>query len=135
MAPWNVIFKNLICMPGRNTVKFWGMLTVAAATAVLPVVLTGQEACGKSLHELTNWVNAVPTPALPYPSIASGRVKTTTEAGLYPRYFLLEKPVPQALFCRLEHQLAQKIQLPVKFRLGSVQYVDWLEGKPGAYAY
>ncbi|MBK8967726.1 MAG: hypothetical protein R3D58_08300 [Saprospiraceae bacterium] len=124
-------------MRERNTVKCFLPLVLFAALG-LPLVLNGQQACGKSLHELQNWVYAGPAfrmPALPYPSIASGRVKTTTEAGLYPRYFLLEKPVPQALFCRLEHQLAQKIQLPVKFRLGSVQYVDWLEGKPGAYAY
>lgn len=32
-------------------------------------------------------------------------------------------------FCRIEHRWGQKLSLPVKFRLGSVEYVDWLEGK------
>lgn len=32
-------------------------------------------------------------------------------------------------FCKIEHDFAQKSALPVKFRLGSVEYVDWLEGK------
>ena len=34
-------------------------------------------------------------------------------------------------FCRLEHiQSTSRSGIPVKFRLGSVEYVDWLEGKP-----
>lgn len=32
-------------------------------------------------------------------------------------------------FCRIEHDLSRKSAVPVKFRLGSVEYVDWLEGK------
>jgi hypothetical protein len=32
-------------------------------------------------------------------------------------------------FCRIEHNMGLKSALPVKFRLGSVEYVDWLEGK------
>lgn len=34
-------------------------------------------------------------------------------------------------FCRIEHDLGKKTRIPFKFRLGSVEYVDWLEGKPG----
>lgn len=34
-------------------------------------------------------------------------------------------------FCRIEHHLGKKSKVPFKFRLGSVEYVDWLEGKPG----
>lgn len=34
-------------------------------------------------------------------------------------------------FCRLEHfQSTSRSGIPVKFRLGSAEYVDWLEGKP-----
>lgn len=33
------------------------------------------------------------------------------------------------LFCRIEHRMGQRLPMPVKFRLGSVEYVDWLEGK------
>jgi len=32
-------------------------------------------------------------------------------------------------FCRIEHNLGLKTQVPIKFRLGSVEYVDWLERK------
>jgi hypothetical protein len=32
-------------------------------------------------------------------------------------------------FCRIEHQWARQSRIPLKFRLGSVEYVDWLEGK------
>jgi len=32
-------------------------------------------------------------------------------------------------FCRIEHHLAKGSAVPFKFRLGSVEYVDWLEGK------
>lgn len=32
-------------------------------------------------------------------------------------------------FCKIEHQMGKKLPLLFKFRLGSVDYVDWLEGK------
>ncbi|HAD15038.1 MAG TPA: hypothetical protein DCF33_21650 [Saprospirales bacterium] len=32
-------------------------------------------------------------------------------------------------FCKIEHKWAKKHRIPMKFRLGSVEYVDWLEGK------
>lgn len=32
-------------------------------------------------------------------------------------------------FCKIEHQMAKKSALPLKFRLGDVPYVDYLEGK------
>jgi hypothetical protein len=32
-------------------------------------------------------------------------------------------------FCRIEHDMGLNNKVPVKFRLGSVEYVDWLEGK------
>ncbi len=38
-----------------------------------------------------------------------------------------------ALFCKLEVQLEKVVKLPIKFRLGSVDYVDWLEGKRDRY--
>ena len=34
-----------------------------------------------------------------------------------------------AFFCKIEVQLERAVKLPVKFRLGSVDYVDYLEGK------
>ncbi|MGC4100689.1 hypothetical protein [Ferruginibacter sp.] len=37
-------------------------------------------------------------------------------------------------FCRKELQLEKATKLPFKFRLGSVQQCDWMEGKPNATA-
>lgn len=34
-----------------------------------------------------------------------------------------------AFFCKIEVQLENVVKFPVKFRLGSVDYVDYLEGK------
>lgn len=33
------------------------------------------------------------------------------------------------LFCRLEWEWDKSVRTPLRFRLGSVDYVDWLEGK------
>jgi hypothetical protein len=38
-----------------------------------------------------------------------------------------------AFFCKIEVQLEKNVKLPVKFRLGSVDYVDYLEGKRRRY--
>ncbi len=32
-------------------------------------------------------------------------------------------------FCRVEHNCGKKLPFAFKLRLGSVEYVDWLEGK------
>lgn len=34
-----------------------------------------------------------------------------------------------SLFCKLEVHIEKAVKLPVRLRLGDVQYVDWLEGK------
>ena len=38
-----------------------------------------------------------------------------------------------AFFCKVEVQLEKRTKIPVKFRLGDVRYVDWLEGKIDSY--
>jgi len=35
-------------------------------------------------------------------------------------------------FCRQEMKLEAVTKIPLKFRLGSVQYCDWIEGKKGS---
>jgi hypothetical protein len=34
-----------------------------------------------------------------------------------------------AFFCKLEIRMEKAARFPIKFRLGDVSYVDWLEGK------
>ena len=43
------------------------------------------------------------------------------------------KPADLPFFCRIEHQMGKKLPVQFKFRLGSVDYVDWLEGKGRGY--
>jgi hypothetical protein len=38
-----------------------------------------------------------------------------------------------SFFCRQELRLEALTKIPFKFRLGSVQYVDWLEKKPNSW--
>jgi hypothetical protein len=38
-----------------------------------------------------------------------------------------------SFFCRQEWRFETATKIPLKFRLGSVQYVDWLEQKPNAW--
>jgi hypothetical protein len=37
------------------------------------------------------------------------------------------------LFCKLEYQLESKSKLAPRFRLGSLQYTNWMEGKADFY--
>jgi hypothetical protein len=53
-------------------------------------------------------------------------------------YFAV-KPVPSfnslpSLFCKLEYKLETKSKLAPRFRLGSLQYSNWMEGKGDFYS-
>jgi hypothetical protein len=87
-------------------------------------------ASGKSLHQLQLWVytsDAAPpfrTTIRTHAPIA--QPKAVESAIFLPRWSAESLP----FFCRIEHNWAKnKARVPIKFRLGSVEYVDWLEGK------
>lgn len=51
-----------------------------------------------------------------------------------------QAPIPQAwcyqelaFFCKIEVKMERAARFPIKFRLGDVQYVDWLEQKRPNY--
>ncbi|MEM6879069.1 MAG: hypothetical protein AAF544_10950 [Bacteroidota bacterium] len=51
----------------------------------------------------------------------------SSEAGHSPSIFIPKDHL--AFFCRIELHLEKATRMPIKFRLGSVDYVDRLEGK------
>ena len=38
------------------------------------------------------------------------------------------------MFCKLEYQIEKKSKLAPRFRLGSLEYTEWMEGKQDFYA-
>ena len=117
---------------------------------LLPLVLSGQSLpygiAGKSLPELRNEEHALFLAVYPptlvrkqgftrpgYPS------EEKTQPSL-PALLRQRQAIPSiysyrdlAFFCKLEVQLERRTNIPIKFRLGDVLYVDYLEGKRDSY--
>jgi hypothetical protein len=64
--------------------------------------------------------------ALPmhFPAVPTGAIEVYSPVFL-PHWSSADLPV----FCRIEHEVGKIMPIMIKFRLGSVEYVDWLEGK------
>lgn len=92
-----------------------------------PVLLCAQDTAGPGLRV---------SPTLPGDSFRLNRyllLDSDTHSAQQPSAV---KAQPRAynfqqlsLFCKLEVHIEKAVKLPVRLRLGDVQYVDWLEGK------
>lgn len=141
-------------MPGKNTVKYGLvalLLGLVATTGGAQSVadLLHWQAQGKSLAELNRCLNPAAQQAVSQmqqweqsPALAVfdagppvGPAAAPTNATP-PSWHSVEWSAEQLpFFCRIEYRLGKKTRVPFKFRLGSVEYVDWLEGKPGCTAF
>jgi hypothetical protein len=63
------------------------------------------------------------------PTLRLATSPSATPTGLHPTFLPRWSATDLPVFCRIEHEVARKLPVMVKFRLGSVEYVDWLEGK------
>jgi len=102
---------------------------------LLPALLSAQD-CGfsegKNMAELRAAVFSKERPRdlqlfMPAPTFYSQDSKAIPALNpvFLPKWSSEELP----FFCKIEHNWGKKARLPLKFRLGSVEYVDWLEGK------
>jgi hypothetical protein len=72
----------------------------------------------------SDWVKqtaAIKTATTPALSINQPRSYSIINSNFYTQNF--------GFFCKKELQIEKIIKLPLKFRLGSVQQCDWMEGK------
>ncbi|MBX2870679.1 MAG: hypothetical protein KTR30_01225 [Saprospiraceae bacterium] len=96
---------------------------------------------GHSLPELRQSQNLPPSTPSISPSIKFLQLITNSEpTGLSLQEIMLHTPSQQprawsyqdlAFFCKLEVKLEKATKLPIKFRLGEVQYAENREGKYG----
>lgn len=98
-------------------------LILAAAFGIWLCPLHAQHAPGPGLH-----VPAIAPPlALRFNPVARADIAM-------PRPSVMAQPKAYdyhrlALFCKLEVHMDKFFRLPIRVRVGDVQYVDWLEGK------
>ncbi|HZV43473.1 MAG TPA: hypothetical protein VFF90_03285 [Saprospiraceae bacterium] len=57
----------------------------------------------------------------------------TTNYSLIPAPIQLSNPFMSGMFCKMEYKLESKSKLSPRFRLGSQNYTDWMEGKKEIY--
>lgn len=85
---------------------------------------------GKNLAQLQAAVYAPGnTQGIPPKAFKQVQLDQGTPAGLHPVFLPKWAPEDLPFFCKIEHDWGLKSRIPIKFRLGSVEYVDWLEGK------
>ena len=116
-------------------------------TGCLPCSLTAQDAClsvgehetaqrpgftfRSALSAPDNFLSKNPDNPVSNLPFLNQRLPGPAQPGSASQGNLLPKWNPASLpfFCRVEHDWGKKLPFAFKFRLGSVEYVNWLEGK------
>lgn len=111
------------------------LLTFLLLFIVNVCLLNGQNdwrIVGKSVPALQQ--KTVPTPTLSFwnrtaliPVTDKQKRQNFTSAASFPQWYSVEQ-LP--FFCKMEVKMEKAIKFPVKVRLGEVQYVEKMEGKP-----
>ena len=111
-------YSNLLVMK-----RFFLILTVVLG----PIIVSGQV------------VDTISTPASPFTSILSLTKSNiidnlslkNKEAHVYQNSIKVKSPslAHTAFFCKIEDKIGKSSNLPLKMRLGDIDYVDAIEGK------
>lgn len=92
----------------------------------------------KQVHKASTkaYTAAIRYPLL-YPSLtdqsAIRKTKSSKRQAPSLRSLLQQRAMPEAFFCKLELKIDKAANMNCRFRLGSVDYVDYLEGKRRHY--
>jgi len=114
---------------------FSGLCFLIGFYCILPIWGLSQDLItisGKSIPELKSHASKAISLYSTFPSLSlsPSPVSPKIDKGIS-SFFELDycPPRDEAFFCRLELKLEKKLRFPFKFRLGDVEYVDYLEGK------
>jgi hypothetical protein len=117
--------------------RFVGLLI--GLFGVLNLTAQTTQIIGKSVYELRT-ETFESAPALAIPHLLFSDTQNTSIPDLHTfttdRYYQAPSSYRYqdlAFFCRLEVKMEKASKMPVRFRLGTVDYVDYLEGKRDRY--
>ena len=116
-------------------------LLILLLSAFLSMTLAAQDRLtlvGQSLHSLKQLrqpaqkasLFAIPTIQVPTSTKPPSVKQKAFQSLSVPILYSYEELAP---FCKLEVKMEKVVKMPIKFRLGSVDYVDYLEGKRDWY--
>jgi hypothetical protein len=111
--------------------KVFALLLFSATWPAAPLCAQSFSS-GKNLHELRRAVYAGTLPKnrdrLFRPDLPQRLPEQSSGVQGLPHTFLPKwTPDAQPFFCKIEHRMGRRMAVPLKFRLGSVEYVDRLE--------
>jgi hypothetical protein len=90
--------------------------------------------CAPLIGQATNEKFSIPD-SVPDPFLAELEVNREPFISIYQKNIqILPSPLPSPFFCRIESKIESKSKLAPRFRLGSLNYTNWMEGKGEFYS-